>query len=390
MEQEKEDQVIDENQDETLDEIINPESIEKIKLKIPENEFNDEKTNNISKDFSSHGSISSGKENKKMIKDYGYTFNINGFEINSIAYFNEILLKNRTPNKSNLFNVKFNFKDGNIFNMDKSILKYINMVLNSDFDLEGDIDGVITNIESETILYAKKENPYNMFMSNKFLKPDKTYDIFCESTFGLIEKLSNKTSKANRKLTQLKKLIFIIELIQTINKEINESSEKPQINLKVAINKQFHHNESNEIILCIIVDGNYKKLIEQMKNSCLFSKQWKNWENPVENKMMKTLYDYFEILRKSKVPFIIIYCPRFYERTSKYYNPLSKRYIEDNGVDSENRFANLDNENALLKLKIASLEERIKKLEEERNNPLKNKDILGKKRKIIRNKLKAK
>ena len=140
MEQEKEDQVIDENQDETLDEIINPESIEKIKLKIPENEFNDEKTNNISKDFSSHGSISSGKEKKKMINDYGYTFNINGFEINSIAYFNEILLKNRTPNKSNLFNVKFNFKDGNIFNMDKSILKYINMVLNSDFDLEGDID----------------------------------------------------------------------------------------------------------------------------------------------------------------------------------------------------------------------------------------------------------
>ena len=190
MEQEKEDQVIDENQDETLDEIINPESIEKIKLKIPENEFNDEKTNNISKDFSSHGSISSGKENKKMINDYGYTFNINGFEINSIAYFNEILLKNRIPNKSNWFNVKFNFKDGNIFNMDKSILKYLNMVLNSDFDLEGDIDGVITNIESETILNAKKENPYNMIMSNKFLKPDKAYDIFCESTFGLIEKLS--------------------------------------------------------------------------------------------------------------------------------------------------------------------------------------------------------
>ena len=101
MEQEKEDQVIDENQDETLDEIINPESIEKIKLKIPEDEFNDEKTNNISRDCPSHGSISSGKENKKMINDYGYTFNINGFEINSIAYFNEILLKNRIPNKSN-------------------------------------------------------------------------------------------------------------------------------------------------------------------------------------------------------------------------------------------------------------------------------------------------
>ena len=97
MEQEKEDQVIDENQDETLDEIINPKSIEKIKLKIPENEFNDEKTNNISKDFSSHGSISSGKENKKMINDYGYTFNINGFESNSIAYFNEILLNNKNP-----------------------------------------------------------------------------------------------------------------------------------------------------------------------------------------------------------------------------------------------------------------------------------------------------
>ena len=394
MEQEKEDQVIDENQDETLDEIINPESIEKIKLKIPENEFNDEKTNNISKDFSSHGSISSGKENKKMIKDYGYTFNINGFEINSIAYFNEILLKNRTPNKSNWFNVKFNFKDGNIFNMDKSILKYINMVLNSDFDLEGDIDGVITNIESETILNAKKENPYNMFMSNKFLKPDKTYDIFCESTFGLIDKLINKNSKGEKKVTQLKKLIFIIELIQNINKNINDHSEQPQKNLKSAINNLFHHNESNDIIMCIIVDGNYKKLIQQIKNSCLFAKKWKNWENPEENRIMKRLYDYFEVLRNSKVPFLIVYCPRFYERSAKYYNPLSKKYIEEDDVDLETKVFNLESENALLKEtiekqndklekqndKLKKQNDKIKKLEEEVNNI---KGLLGKKRKRL-------
>ena len=214
---------------------------------------------------------------------------------------------------------------------------------------------------------AKKENPYNFFTSNKFLKHDKTYDIFCESTFGLIDKLSNKKSNGKKKII----------------KEINEQSAKPLIDLKIAINKHFHHKESNEIIMSIIVDGNYKKLIQQMKNSCLFAKKWKNWENPDENGMMKQLYDYFELLRKSKVPFLIIYCPRFYERTSKYYNPLSKQYIEDNDVETENKISNLESENAHLKQKINSLEEKV-------NNLLNNKPMLGRKKKRIRTRFKTK
>ena len=357
--------------------------MKKIKLKIPKNEFMDETIDNTIEGFSSGRSLSSGKENSKIIDKYGYTFNINGFESNSIAYFNEILLNNKNPVKSKCFNVKFNFEDGSIIKTNKFTLSYLNMVLNSGYDMKGDIDGVITDVESRTILNAKKENPYNFFTSNKFLKHDKTYDIFCESTFGLIDKLSNKKSNGKKKLIQLKKLIFIIELIQKINKEINEQSAKPLIDLKIAINKHFHHKESNEIIMSIIVDGNYKKLIQQMKNSCLFAKKWKNWENPDENGMMKQLYDYFELLRKSKVPFLIIYCPRFYERTSKYYNPLSKQYIEDNDVETENKISKLESENAHLKQKINSLEEKV-------NNLLNNKHMLGRKKKRIRTRFKAK
>jgi len=193
-----------------------------------------------------------------------------------------------------------------------------------------------------------------------------------------------------------------LNLIQKINKEINDSSSQPLKELKRAINKHFHHQESNEIIMSIIVDGNYKKLIERIKTSCLFAKQWKNYENPEENRNMKKLYDYFELLRKSKVPFLIIYCPRFYERTSKYYNPLSKQYIEDDDIDTDNKIFNLESENAFMKQKIKDQDNKLKEqdnkikeqdnkikaLEEKINNLLKDKDLLG--RKKIRTKFKAK
>ena len=389
-------EVIDEKQDETFDEIINPENLKNIKLKIPKNEFIEENIENTNSAISSEGNISTGRENNKLIEKYGYTFNINGFESNSITYFNEILLGNKKSDKSKCFNVKFDFQNGDIFKVNKSTIDYLNMILKSDFDLEGDIDGVITDVKTETIVAAREENRFNLFTSDNFLKTGKTYDIFCESTFGLIDKLINKNSKGEKKVTQLKKLIFIIELIQKINKEINDHSEQPQKNLKSAINDHFHHKESNDIIICIIVDGNYKKLIQQIKNSCLFAKEWKIWKNPEENRVMKRVYDYFDVLRKSKVPFLIVYCPRFYERSSKYYNPLSKKYIEEDDVDLETKVFNLESENALLKEtiekqndklekqndKLKKQNEKIKELEEKVNNILR-KRLLGKKRKRL-------
>ena len=377
MEQ-KEEPVIIEKQDETFNEIINPDNLKNIK--IPKNEFLEENIKNTNEVITSEGNISTGRENNKLIEKYGYTFNINGFESNSITYFNEILLGNKKSDKSKCFNVKFDFKTGDIFRINKSTIDYLNMIAKSDFDLEGDIDGVITDVKTETIVAAREENRFNLFTSDNFLKAGKTYDIFCESTFGLIDKLINKNSKGEKKATQLKKLIFIIELIQKINKEINDHSEQPQKNLKTAINNLFHHNESNDIIMCIIVDGNYKKLIQQIKNSCLFAKEWKIWKNPEENRIMKRLYDYFEVLRKSKVPFLIVYCPRFYERSSKYYNPLSKKYIEEDDVDLETEVFNLKSENASLKKTIEKQNDKIKKLEEEVNNI---KGLLGKKRKRL-------
>ena len=385
MEQ-KEESCVDEKQEETFDEIINPDDINNIKLKIPKNEFIEGNINNTNEGFTSDENISSGRENNKIKEIYGYTFNINGLEANSIAYFNEILLGNKKTDKSNCFNIKFDFKKGDIFKINESTFNYLNMIVNSEFDLEGDIDGVITDVRAETIINAKKDNPFNLFTSDKFLKLGKTYDIFCESTFGLIDKLINKNSKGNKKITQLKKLIFIIELIKNINNNINDYSEQPKKDLKTAINKLFHHKELNDIIICIIVDGNYKTLIQQIKNSCLFAKEWKVWKNPEENGIMKRLYDYFELLRNTKIPFLIVYCPRFYERTSKYYNPLSKTYIEDNDVEIETKIFNLESENASLKQKIQEQDNKIKELGdkikelEERINNFGQKGLLRKKR----------
>ena len=385
MEQ-KQESCVDEKQEETFDEIINPDDINNIKLKIPKNEFIEGNIDNTNEGFTSDGNIFSGRENNNIKEIYGYTFNINGFEANSIAYFNEILLDNKKTDKSNCFNIKFDFKKGDIFKINESTFNYLNMIVNSEFDLEGDIDGVITDVRAETIINAKKDNPFNLFTSDKFLKPGKTYDIFCESTFGLIDKLINKNAKGNKKITQLKKLIFIIELIKNINNNINDHSEQPKKDLKIAINKLFHHKELNDIIICIMVDGNYKTLIQQIKNSYLFAKEWKVWKNPEENGIMKRLYDYFELLRNTKIPFLIVYCPRFYERTSKYYNPLSKTYIEDNDVEIETKIFNLESENASLKQKIQEQDNKIKeqgdkiKELEERINNFGQKGLLRKKR----------
>lgn len=102
--------------------------------------------------------------------------------------------------------------------------------------------------------------------------------------------------------------------------------------LKNRINSIYHHTEGNKIILYIIIDGNYKNLIKQIKNNFLFSKEWKD---TCDNLKMDGLYKYFGLLRKSRIPFLIVFCPRFYERKSDYFNPISKTYLEDKQNETE-------------------------------------------------------
>ena len=382
MDEEEEKEVIDETQVATLESIIKPEDIKSIKVKIPKNEYNDEDKEG----YTSGGNVSSDGINNKIKEKYGYTFNINGFESNSIAYFNEILLGNKTSNISKCFNIKFEFEKETFFKLSKSyepILKYVESIINSNVDLQGDIDGVITNVSNDTIKKAKDNNKYSIFTSGNFLKNDsKTYDIFCESTFGLLDKLSHgKTEKLSRKVIQLKRLIFLIGFIKRINNETDKNSPEVQKNMKERINTLFHHKESNDIILCIIADGNYKKLIQQIKDSCLFAKEWKNND---ENTNINNLYTYFGLLRNSGLPFLIVYCPRFYERTSRYYNPLSKTYIEDDKIEPEITMENLKNDNENLKKKIEELEKQINAL----TNKKREENLLGKKkkrRKLLKN-----
>ena len=63
----------------------------------------------------------------------------------------------------------------------------------------------------------------------------------------------------------------------------------------------------------------------------------------------------------SKIPFLIVYCPRFYERNTKYFNPILKLYQEDK-EDTETKLKFLTNENAQLK---AYKEENEKKMKQQ-------------------------
>ena len=368
---ENDDKAIDEEQTSILEDIINSKNNLSIKVIVPKDTFNDEVENEdkgitsgtggkSDTSFAKNPSLTGGKsdtslvQNKEIKKKYGYTFNVDGFETNSIAYFNELLLGYKSMN--NCCHVNFNFQDllsTNVYTID-----FCKKMLNPEFEVVGDIDGVIKNVENDKLKKAKESHPYSIFTSKKFFDNNKNiYDIFCESTFGLIEKLKQK-DKPNRKLIQLKKLIFLINFINEINNKINKASIQVQQELKNKINNMFHHNENNKIILCIIVDGNYKHLIEQMKNSNLFAKEWKDNN---ENKIMKNLYEYFSLLRNSKIPFLIVYCPRFYERNTKYFNPILKLYEEDK-EDTETKLNILTNENAQLK---AYKEENEKKMKQQ-------------------------
>jgi hypothetical protein len=256
-------------------------------------------------------------------------------------------------------------------------MKYLEMIVNADFDLQGDIDGIITNVDNEVIQKAKLDNPYNIFTSNNFLIHNKKYDIFCESTFGLIDKLSiEKEEKISSKVIQLKKLIFLIDFIKKINNEINEGSKPVEKNMKTKINQMFHHADSNDIMLCIIVDGNYKQLIQQIRNSCLFEKKWNNKN---ESGMMKNLFEYFRILRESKMPFLIVYMPRFYERKSQYYNPITKIYLEDKKKETVQNINKSGDDNENQQDRIQKLEQKIKELQEEIDELKSGNFLLGKK-----------
>ena len=405
------DKAIDEEQTSILEKIINSENNLSIKVIVPKDTFNDEveaekevkgissgtgrqsdtsldknpsdtgrqSDTSLAKNPSGKGgqSDSSLVQNQEIQKKYGYSFNVDGFETNSIAYFNELLLGYKSMN--NCCHVNFNFND--LLSTNLYTIDICKKMLNPEFEVVGDIDGVIKNVESDKIKKAKESNPYSIFTSKKFFENNKNiYDIFCESTFGLIEKLKQKEKK-NRKLIQLKKLIFLINFINEINNKINDESNKNQQDLKSRINNIFHHDQNNKIILCIIVDGNYKHLIEQMKNSNLFAKEWKDNN---ENKIMKNLYKYFSLLRNSKIPFLIVYCPRFYERNTKYFNPILKLYQEDE-KDRDTKLNFLANENAQLKKEMFEqrnlIEELKKRVEELESNNRKKDNFLGNKRK---------
>ena len=134
---EEEDKSIDNQQEKILNEIITkgPNDLN-IKLKIPIDEFHDEYELGDIKNLSSEGNTSNTKDDNKLKNKFGYSFNVEGFESNSVAYFNEILLGNK--NKSNCFRVNFNCSD--IIKLDKSTSSFCKKMINEKFELIGDIE----------------------------------------------------------------------------------------------------------------------------------------------------------------------------------------------------------------------------------------------------------
>lgn len=321
--------------------------------------MDDKKETIIDIEHISSPGISNGTEsNFKSEKKYGYSFNINGFEFSSIAYFNEILLGKK--GKSNCFHVQFDFNQ--LLKIDKTIVDYCQLLLNKEFELKGEIDGIIINVQKDEIMKAKNENFYSIFSNINFLKENNTYDIFCESTFGFIEKFKCEKNKYDRKINHLKKIVYLIkDVIYKINNEIHESSDTYQKTLKANINTMFHHTPTNKIILAIICDRNYRDLIEQIKNFRLFSKKW---EDNYEKTEMKGLYEYFKILRESEIPFLIVYCPQFNERTSQYFNPISKKYNEDENSKEKMKPQTLKIKTEILSQEIKEQYEKMKEQDE--------------------------
>ena len=373
------DKIIDILQLHSLDEILDKKSDLKIQTKLPNDEFNDIEQK---KDYiPSSGMSGASESNIKLERKYGYSFNIDGFESNSIAYFNEILLGNK---KENCFHVQFDFNQ--ILKIDKITVDYCRLFLNKEFELIGDIDGIITNVQKEEIMKAKNENSYSIFSSINFFKENNSYDIFCESTFGFIEKFKSEKFDYTLKIKQLKKIIYLIkDVVYKINIDIDNNSDIYLKILKAKINSLFHHNPNNKIILAIICDGNYRNLIEQIKNFCLFSKDWK--DNYDKNEM-KGLYEYFKILRESEIPFLIVYCPIFNERNSKYFNPISKIYYEDKNSKEKITIKTLKIENENLRQQFKLQDKKIKEHDEKIKEHDKKLKILEKKIDDLSNQLK--
>jgi hypothetical protein len=112
---ENDDKAIDEEQTSILEDIINSKNNLSIKVIVPKDTFNDEVENEdkgitsgtggkSDTSFAKNPSGTGGKsdtslvQNKEIKKKYGYTFNVDGFETNSIAYFNELLLGYKSMN----------------------------------------------------------------------------------------------------------------------------------------------------------------------------------------------------------------------------------------------------------------------------------------------------
>ena len=133
----KNEEVIDDNQKKILTEILEEKNKLSIKIKVPENEYNDEQEYG---GYSSTGSISSGSNRSKgnILSKYGYSFNIKGFENNSIAY-NELI------------------------RIDVSTIDFCQKMLNKNFELIGDIDGIVTDVTNKELLKSINDNKYNIF-----------------------------------------------------------------------------------------------------------------------------------------------------------------------------------------------------------------------------------
>ena len=121
-------------------------------------------------------------------------------------------------------------------------------------------------------------------------------------------------------------ICIIISLITT--KEISKTESATNDNIDKTINNDNTKSKIN-FINCDKFCSKFEPTCPEIYNEVIkLSIEYIIENNLISNKnesgMMKNLFEYFRILRESKMPFLIVYMPRFYERKSQYYNPITK------------------------------------------------------------------
>ena len=188
---------------------------------------------------------------------------------------------------------------------EKIIKKYNskkNEIINgtSHYKSEAEFDFIIKNINKDIILSIKENFKGNIICSSDLnsLNENKNYQIIGEVAKNILHQSSDKIKQINKYVD----IILINDIIKNIkNIESIENKEKIVMNFNT-----LNFNFNDDKIIMIVTDGSYVKLSKASD----FDKQIEN--QSLTSREIKDIQNYrkiIQLLKKSKIPFIIFFIP---------------------------------------------------------------------------------